>query len=312
MELISRSAFVLSVGWLLGALLSLGMARGADSDSSPAAPSTPTTVPSVEFKREVVYGKGADQDLKLDLARPRRIDHARPCILFIHGGGWAHGSKSQFDLAIRTAAAKGYVAASIDYRLAPQYRFPAQVEDCKCAVRYLRSHAKQYGIDPNRIGALGDSAGGHLVLMLGVTRPEDGFEGSGGWTQTSSAVQAVVSWFGPTDLAAADMPEISKPIVREFLGTYPAPELGRKASPMTYVHQGECPILLLQGTIDPLVPYTQAVIMAKRISDEHAPGRAELLIGAGHGFVGEDLKHAIDVSVAFFDQHLHDQNRPER
>lgn len=307
-----RRLFLGCTGWFMGAMLTATLASAAEPGPQYAARAAPTTAPSVEFHRDVAYGKADGTALHLDLARPSDVDHALPCVLFIHGGGWAHGSKSQFDLAIRTAAAKGYVAATVDYRLAPKFQFPAQVEDVKCAVRYLRSHAKQYGIDPDRIGALGDSAGGHLVLMLAVTRPTDGFEGSGGWKGTSSAVQAVVSWFGPTDLAAADMPEISKPIVREFLGAYPAPELCHKASPITYVHQGECPILLLQGTIDPLVPYTQAVIMAKRMTDEHTPGRAELLIGAGHGFAADDLKHAIDASVAFLDEHLRDRNRPER
>jgi acetyl esterase/lipase len=179
------------------------------------------------------------------------------------------------------------------------------VEDVKCAIRFLRANAKKYGIDPDRIGAIGDSAGGHLSMMLAVTRPEDGLEGNGGWPGVSSAVQAAVSFYGPADLAAADAPELAKPILRNFFGDSPnLPEIQKKASPITYVHAKQPPILLLQGTIDPLVTTSQAVRMAAAMSNVGAPGRVEILIGAGHGFTGEDRSDAIEATVAFFEKHL--------
>src|SRR5947208_436433 len=149
----------------------------------------------VEFTKDVVYGKGGGQDLKLDLSRPSHADGKRPCILVFHGGGWAAGNKDQHDDVTWTLAERGYVSATVGYRFAPDHRFPAQVEDAKCAVRFLRAHADKYGIDSERIGAVGFSAGAHLSMMLGATRKEDGLEGNGGWPDQSSKVQAVVSFF---------------------------------------------------------------------------------------------------------------------
>jgi acetyl esterase/lipase len=294
---------------LLVVSAALGAHAGGQSQSpakTPEAPTTPESRRAVKFERNLVYGKAGGQELRLNLARPTEAAPNRPCIVFVHGGGWTGGDKDIYDEAIRFAAGKGYVGATVEYRLAPAHRFPAQVQDVKCAVRYLRAHAEQYGIDPKRIGAAGDSAGGQLVMMLGVTRPEDGLEGDGGWSGTSSAVQAVVSYYGPTDLGAADVPELSKWVVEAFLGAPAAkvPDVCRKASPIFYVHTGQAPILLLQGTVDPLVPTTQAVRMATAMSAAKAAGRVELIVGAAHGFSGAQQQHAIETTAAFFDEHL--------
>ena len=158
-------------------------------------------------------------------------------------------------------AQQGYVAATIQYRFCPEHRFPAQIEDVKCAVRYLRAHADQYHIDPERIGAIGFSAGAHLSMMLGTMGPEDGLEGEGGWPKQSSRVQAVVSFFGPTELDAEDIPAPSIPLVNALIGGSKTefPKQFRAASPLHYVSQGDAAMLLFQGTEDPLVPYTQAI-----------------------------------------------------
>jgi acetyl esterase/lipase len=161
--------------------------------------------PDVQFTRDLVYGHGGEEELKLDLARPANPNAKRlPCVVFIHGGAWSAGQRGAHDEDIRRMAGLGYVAATVDYRLAPTHRFPAQVQDVKCAVRYLRAHAEQYGLDPDRIAAWGVSAGAHLALMLGVTQKSDGLEGDGGWPEQSSAVQAVVAFYPRTDLTAAD------------------------------------------------------------------------------------------------------------
>src|SRR4051794_10569699 len=140
----------------------------------------------VQFTRDVVYGKGGGEDLKLNIARPKNPAAKKlPCIVFIHGGGWQMGDRAAHDWATWDAAHRGYVSATIGYRLAPKHKFPAQVNDVKCAIRFLRAHADEYGLDPDRIGACGFSAGGHLVMMLGVTSKEDGLEGDGGWADQS-------------------------------------------------------------------------------------------------------------------------------
>src|SRR5262249_44781245 len=169
----------------------------------------------------------------------------------------------------------GYVAASPQYRFCPKEVFPAQVHDVKAAVRWIKANAQKYKIDPRRVGAIGFSAGGHLALMLGVTGPDDGLEGEAAAGASDTRVTAVVNYFGPTDLGAADIPDVSKPLVKDFLGAAPRekPELAAKASPRTYVSQGDAAILTFQGTKDPLVPFTQAIELAEAMTAAGVPGR---------------------------------------
>jgi len=267
----------------------------------------PKQVPeSVTFEKDIVYGKGGDDELKLDLSRPKNGDKPAPCIVVIHGGAWRAGNKAGHDNLTWMFAERGYVSATIGYRFCPKHPFPAQVEDAKCAVRYLRAHADKYGIDPQRVGAIGFSAGAHLSLMLGVMGKDDGFEGTGGWADQPSQVSAVVSYFGPTDLAADDIPDLSKPLVKDFIGGTPQekPEPTRQASPITYVSKGDAPILFFQGTKDPLVPHTQAYRMIESLTAAGVPARAEILVGAGHGWGGNDLQRTITHTLDFFNEQL--------
>src|SRR5262249_25612572 len=151
----------------------------------------------VEIIKDVVYGNAGGEDLKLDLAAPKGLDHAVPLIVWIHGGAWKGGNKEEFQNAIRESAQAGYVAASLAYRLAPKHVFPAQVEDCKCAIRWLRANAERLHIDPNRIGVVGSSAGAHLAMMLGAMDSSDGLDDSGGSLGQSSRVNVAVSYAGP-------------------------------------------------------------------------------------------------------------------
>lgn len=248
--------------------------------------------------KDIVYGKAGDVELKLDLAKPAASDGPVPALVFIHGGGWQEGDKSGFEQPIRQFAAAGYVAASVGYRLAPKYPWPAQIEDVKCAVRYLRANAAEYGIDPDKIGAIGHSAGGHLSLLLGLMNPEDGFEGEGGNAGVSSKVQAVVNLCGPTDLRAwRALPEAQaaakaasgkdfEDILKDFVGTTDreAPVIA-EVSPVTYIDTDDPPILTFHGSKDPVVPVEQATILHDALEKAGVKDhKLVILEGADHGF----------------------------
>ncbi len=273
---------------------------------------------AIEIQENVVYGDGGGEELTLHLARPTDMDQAAPALVFIHGGAWRAGDKNSFLPAIELAAQRGYVAATIGYRFAPKHRFPAQIEDCKCAVRWLRAHAEELNVDPHRVGAIGASAGAHLALLLGTMDSGDGLEGNGGWNDQSSKVQAVVSYFGPVNLTlsiediknspAADvfMEQAVRTILQDFVGGAPEErtEELQLASPINYVSEGDAPMLLFQGTRDPLVPFDQAFQMAGKLTTHKIPGRIEFIIGAGHGWRGGELERTEAAVMAFFDKHL--------
>ena len=259
----------------------------------------------VEITKDVVYGTGGGDNLLLDQAVPKGLASAVPAIVWIHGGAWQGGHKGEFESLIRDSARAGYVAVSINYRLAPAHVFPAQIEDSKCAVRWLRANAEKLHVDPNRIGVVGGSAGAHLAMLLGTADTSDGLEGSGGSQETSSRVQAVVSYAGPTNLLG-EYPSISQPLLATFLGgpVKEKEDLARRASPITYVNSNDPPMLLIQGTKDPLVPYAQAFEMAEALTKAGVPGRVELLLGAGHGWGKEDNARVMRVTFEFLDRHL--------
>ncbi len=247
----------------------------------------------------------------MDIAFPTKQSDPMPCIVVIHGGAWMQGNKSMHTDDIKYFAKQGYVSVSVGYRLAPKHRFPAQVEDVKCAIRYLRANCKKYNIDPKQIGAVGFSAGAHLSMMLGTMDKEDGLEGKGGWPDEPSKVQAVVSYFGPTQLDANDIPSNSVPLVSTFIGgsQKEKPEAYRQASPLTYVSPDDAPMLLFHGTSDPIVPYSQAIKMVTAMTRHNIPGRVELLINADHGgnWGVEKFERTKDATSAFFEKHLKNQ-----
>lgn len=265
----------------------------------------PAAKREIEIRENVEYGEGGGEKLTLHLARPKDLKEPAPAIVFIHGGGWRQGSKEAYRDIIEEAAERGYVAVTIGYRFAPAHIFPAQVEDVKCAVRWLRANAEELGVDPNRIGATGDSAGGHLSLMLGTTEPSDGLEGSGGSNDESSRVQAVVAYYGPTNFLA-EYPSITRPILEQFLGGTldKRRDEYRRASPITYVSKGDAPTLIFQGTQDILVPYQQAFEMIDALTKVGVPGRAEIMLGAAHGWKGAERERTEAETFKFFDQYL--------
>jgi acetyl esterase/lipase len=267
----------------------------------------------IVLEPDIVYGKGGDVELKLDLARPEKLAQPTACIVVIHGGAWRGGNKRVHVgpaggpiPGIYDFAKAGYVSVSVGYRLIPVGRFPAQVEDVKCAVRFLRANAEKYHIDPQRIGAIGFSAGAHLSMMLGTMDKEDGLEGEGGYADQSSKVQAVVAFFGPTDLTASDIPPASVELVTDFIGGGKSEKLEawKRASPISYVTLGDAPTLIFQGTKDPLVPHTQATLYADALTKAGVPGRVELLLGAGHGWGDPEKTRSVEQAIEFFGQRL--------
>lgn len=256
----------------------------------------------------ITYGRGGDTDLKLDLAVPQSGKGPFPALIFLFGGAWTGGSRSQYLNAIKKAAERGYVAATVDYRLLrervdgrPKYPFPAQLHDVKAAVRWLRANAAKYGINADRIGAVGWSSGGHLALLLGVTRPSDGLDGQSGSPGFSSAVQAVVSVAGIVDLA--DMYRTSSlqaPLI-DLLGGLPeeVPHAYQAASPISYVGKDSPPVLTLQGDQDTTVPPRQAEALDRAMKQAGASHTLIILRGKGHAISWES-----DGAWEFLDAHL--------
>ncbi|MEX0978975.1 MAG: alpha/beta hydrolase [Pirellulales bacterium] len=261
---------------------------------------------AVEYKLDLTYATVAGEELKFDLASPKGLDHAVPGIVVIHGGGWMGGKRQDMTSLAKQLAARGFVAATISYRLAPKHRFPAQIEDVKCAVRYLRAHADELKIDPKHMGAVGGSAGAHLSMMLGAMDSSDGMEGDGGNPDQPSKVQAVVSIVGPVNLIFDSYTDVQTDILTNFLGGSPKEKVEdcRRASPITYINKGDAPLLCFYGTDDPLVSYDQAFQITKALDDADVPGRVELLLGAGHGWGGKELERTIDATARFFDENL--------
>jgi acetyl esterase/lipase len=264
----------------------------------------------------ITYGKAGDTELKLDLARPQG-NGPFPAIVFIHGGGWYAGGRQAYRGQIQEAAKRGYVAATISYRLmkfdekqkettTATQNFPVQIHDAKAAIRWVRANAKKYKTDPNRIGVTGGSAGGHLSLLVGLTDPSSGLEGESGNPGQSSRVQAVVNVFGPTDIAFCHQKSSVAWIFRLFMGGTPAEtaERYKAASPITYVSKDDPPVLTLHGDKDALVPIEQAEKLDRMMKAVGASHALMVFKGQGHGFGGEHDKKAWDATWEFFDRHL--------
>ena len=265
----------------------------------------PSPPRNVEFTPDITYATVAGDQLKLNLSRPKEAKGPLPCVIVIHGGAWRGGHRNGHNDLTWNLASRGYVSATLSYRFCPKHRFPAQVQDVKAAVRFLRANAEKYGIDPKRLGAVGFSAGAHLSMMLGTMDTKDGLDDVGEHTDQSSKVQAVVAFFGPTDFMLP-YPDVTKPLIKDFLNGSPAdvPHVAKRASPITYVTPRDAPMLLYQGTKDRLVPHQQAYAMAEALTKAGVGGRVELLVGADHGWGTGEARRTAEGTFAFFEEQL--------
>lgn len=203
-----------------------------------------------------------------------------PAMVYVHGGAWMHGDKSEASMFARNMTAQGYLVVSVNYRLYPAAQFPSMIQDVKCAVRSLRANAAQYNLDPNRIGAIGVSAGGHLVGLLGTTEPQAGWD-VGEYLDQSSRVQAVIAMAGVMDLSR-DFPNADiEAMKRVGFGEYNVAE----ASPITHVTPDDPPFLLIHGDRDELVPVEQSQLMYDRLVQANVPAQLVVVQNATHSFI---------------------------
>lgn len=309
--------------------LLLAAALGVAALAPAAAPADPPEAPAprparrdppelpVKVERNVPYDTVDGQKLMLDIAVPKGAG-PHPLVVMFHGGAWIGGSRKDLSVgdkardgrylpsAIEEVAANGYVAASVGYRLAPKYKFPAQIQDARAAVRFLRANAKEYGIDKDKVAAAGFSAGGHLALLLGLAGKVDGWD-AGGHPGESSAVQCVVDFFGPADLSLyAASPGVEDaymvPVFGKAVKTDPA--VYKAASPVTYASKAAPPTLILHGNIDLIVPIVHSEALYKKLKDAGAAAEMITVRGEGHGWTGPALRRSYDDALQFLDTHL--------
>jgi acetyl esterase/lipase len=267
------------------ALMSLQLVTLRAQITMQTQPPVPTETKSIATPPNIPYVTGGGPLQQLDLYYPTDRK-GEPLIVVIHGGGWIAGDKTgggtnplPLDLLF-----DGYAIASINYRLAPGAIWPAQIQDCKAAIRWLRAHANSYGYDPNRIGVYGESAGAHLAVLLAITGATDLFD-IGENLGYSSAVSCVVDMFGPTDLVALAQTAVGQSILPGLFGGPIGDhlDLARSASPINYVNRSEPPMLVVHGTHDAFVPYSESVLFTEAMTRANARYDFHTVTGGGHG-----------------------------
>jgi len=285
--------------------------------SAPRTTPTTTAASRINTKpgavnKDVTYCTPDNIPQKMNVFYPNKMsDKPLPVTVYIHGGGWTSGDKGAGagTADMQELLARGYLVVSLDYRLAPQYKWPAQIIDVKCALRHLRANAAKYQLDPNRIGVWGGSAGGHLVSMLGTTDKSAGFD-VGEYPDQSSRVQAVADLFGPADLPAMLTGSALLVGKNVFGATSRDDPILSKASPVTYISQDDPPFLILQGDKDKVVPMEQSQEFYDHLKSGGVTATLVIVKNAGHGFTPDG--GAINPSRAeltkmladFFDKYL--------
>ena len=261
----------------------------------------------IVFEEGIEYANPDNQHLQLNLARPKEAAGKLPAVVCIHGGGFRAGDRKGYDGLCKKLAERGYVAVTVTYRLAPKYQFPAAVYDVKAAVRWVRANAEKYQIDPERIAALGGSAGGHLAQFLGVTGDVKQFEGDSRNAGPSSRVACVVNYYGPSDFTKSYGKSVdAAEVLPLFLGgdLEHARHQHILASPLNWVTPDAAPTILLHGTADQYVNFEQAVWMRDRLQAVGVEVQLVTFEGAKHGLGGEYAQPAEKAALEFLDKHL--------
>ena len=291
--------------WML--IIVIGLLAGDVSAAGQKRKSKANNVPEgVRVLRDLVYKRPYVWPLELDLYRPEKFTGRLPVVVWVHGGGWKNGSKN--GCPAKWLAQHGFAVASINYRLTHQAQWPAQIDDCRSAVRWLRNNARQYRLDPERIGAWGSSAGGHLVAILGTIDAPAGEE-------TSSRVQAVCDWFGPTDLlsmppnnvsATRTIEQVRNSNGAKLLGATvrDIPEKAKQASGLYHVSSDDPPFLVMHGDEDPGVPIAQSERFVAALKQAKVRVSFHVVKGAGHGGKLFKTDAVNKVMLDFFNQTL--------
>lgn len=303
------------ISWLLGSILAA--AAPAPAPRAKEAPTKPPTGVAIQVAEYARLPGG--RSLHLEIARPAAPARGLlPAVIYIHGGGWWAGVYRP-DPQVWLVP-HGYVVASIEYRLSDEAKWPAQIEDCKLAVRWLRRHAADYGVDSERIGCWGVSAGGHLAACLGTMAQERRFDQEGEPTDVSSAVKAVVDWCGPTDFTQGSDGIVGAPpgkdasILVRLLGAgfQATPERWRDASPIRYVRPGDPPFFIAHGSIDRTVPPRQSDVFAAALRRAGVSVTFVSVVGGAHPLrapagmppAQPDIATLRNDVLQFLDQHL--------
>lgn len=292
---------------IFDAIIFFGVITASHAQNSPNRP-----VMQYNSFQDLSYVENGHERQKLDLYVPKSGGDY-PLIIWIHGGGWAAGDKEGCPPLHSGFIDRGFAVASINYRLSGDAIFPAQIQDCKAAIRWLRAHAKQYRINSDQFGAWGSSAGGHLVALLGTSADVEGFD-VGAHLDQSSRIQAVGDYYGPTDFVQMDAhavegarivhdsersPEsrlIGGPIQENY-------EKVQRANPITYISEDDAPFLIVHGDQDPLVAHHQSELLFKALKKQKIPVHFITVKGGQHGkgFPGEELN---PTAAEFFNRHL--------
>jgi len=295
----------------------------ASCASTPAAPTAAPTLASVPeptptasagatrepVERGLTYCTADGVPLRADVYHARSASGPAPLVLFLHGGGWTGGSRTDSTgLGVEQLLTEaGFTVASVDYRLAPQTKMPAIVEDVKCAVRSFRARAEEFGIDPDHIGVIGVSAGAHLGALLGTSDETAGFD-TGEYAGVSSRVQAVVDLAGPADLTNPAMPYAFH-LADQVFGTqdFTDPRFAA-ASPVTWITPDDPPFLILHGDADDNVPLSQSQTLYDALSAAGVDARLIVVEGGGHSLTtpGQSPSTAelAAVVLGFLEEHL--------